>query len=51
MYGVLAVPRIAYAVRGATTRRRCTMKIHPYLNFDGKTEEAFRFYAQALAGR
>jgi PhnB protein len=26
------------------------MKIHPYLNFDGKAEEAFRFYAQALGG-
>lgn len=26
------------------------MKIHPYLNFNGKTEEAFRFYAQALGG-
>ena len=27
------------------------MRIHPYLNFDGKTEEAFRFYAQALGGK
>ncbi len=27
------------------------MKIHPYLNFDNKTEEAFRFYEQALGGR
>lgn len=26
------------------------MKIHPYLNFAGQTEEAFRFYAQALRG-
>lgn len=27
------------------------MKIHPYLNFDGRTEEAFRFYEQALGGK
>ena len=27
------------------------MRIHPYLNFDGKTEEAVRFYAQALGGK
>jgi len=26
------------------------MKIHPYLNFDNKTEEAFRFYEKALGG-
>jgi PhnB protein len=26
------------------------MKIHPYLNFDGRAEEAFRFYAKALGG-
>lgn len=26
------------------------MKIHPYLNFDGTTEAAFRFYQQALGG-
>ena len=26
------------------------MKIHPYLNFDGKTEEAFRFYEKVLGG-
>lgn len=26
------------------------MKIHPYLNFDGRTEEAFRFYQKALGG-
>jgi PhnB protein len=27
------------------------MKIHPYLNFDNKTEEAFRFYEKALGGK
>ncbi|MCL4849688.1 MAG: VOC family protein [Acidobacteria bacterium] len=27
------------------------MKIHPYLNFDTTTEEAFRFYEKALGGR
>ena len=27
------------------------MKIHPYLNFAGKTEEAFRFYEKALGGK
>jgi PhnB protein len=27
------------------------MKIHPYLNFDNKTEEAFRFYETALRGK
>lgn len=27
------------------------MKIHSYLNFDGKTEEAFRFYEKALGGK
>lgn len=27
------------------------MKINPYLNFDGKTEEAFRFYEKALGGK
>ena len=27
------------------------MKIHPYLNFDNKTEEAFRFYERALGGK
>ncbi len=27
------------------------MKIHPYLNFDKKTEEAFRFYEKALGGK
>lgn len=27
------------------------MKIHPYLNFGNKTEEAFRFYQQALGGK
>lgn len=26
------------------------MKIHPYLNFDGDTEAAMRFYAEALGG-
>ena len=26
------------------------MKLFPYLNFPGKTEEAMRFYAQALGG-
>lgn len=26
------------------------MKIHPYLNFDGRTEEAMRFYADVLRG-
>jgi PhnB protein len=26
------------------------MKIHPYLNFEGKTEDAFRFYEAALGG-
>jgi PhnB protein len=26
------------------------MKIHPYLNFPGKTEEAFRFYERVLGG-
>jgi PhnB protein len=29
---------------------RRDMKIHPYLNFDGKTEEAFNFYAKVLGG-
>ncbi|MCX4246475.1 VOC family protein [Paraliomyxa miuraensis] len=27
------------------------MKIHPYLNFAGNTEEAMRFYERALGGR
>lgn len=27
------------------------MKIHPYLNFEGKTEEAFRFYERVLGGK
>ena len=27
------------------------MKIHPYLNFDGKSEQAFRFYEKALGGK
>jgi PhnB protein len=27
------------------------MKIHPYLNFDSRTEEAFRFYEKALGGK
>jgi PhnB protein len=27
------------------------MKIHPYLNFANKTEEAFRFYEKALGGK
>lgn len=27
------------------------MKIHPYLNFEGKTEEAFRFYERILGGK
>jgi PhnB protein len=27
------------------------MKIHPYLNFEGKTEEAFRFYHKVLGGQ
>ncbi|MCK6502515.1 VOC family protein [Myxococcota bacterium] len=26
------------------------MKLHAYLNFDGTTEAAFRFYAEALGG-
>jgi PhnB protein len=26
------------------------MKLHTYLNFEGKTEEAFRFYEKALGG-
>ena len=26
------------------------MKVHAYLNFDGKAEEAFRFYADVLGG-
>jgi PhnB protein len=27
------------------------MQMHPYLTFDGRCEEAFRFYQQALGGR
>lgn len=27
------------------------MTIHPYLNFDGKTEEALRFYEKILGGK
>jgi PhnB protein len=27
------------------------VKIHAYLNFDGQTEEAFRFYAHILGGK
>jgi PhnB protein len=27
------------------------MKINPYLNFENKTEEAFRFYEKALGGK
>jgi PhnB protein len=27
------------------------MKIHSYLNFEGKTEEAFRFYERVLGGK
>ena len=26
------------------------MRIHPYLNFEGRAEEAFRFYAKVLGG-
>jgi PhnB protein len=27
------------------------MKIHPYLNFDGETEQAMRFYEKVLGGK
>ena len=27
------------------------MKIHAYLNFENKTEEAFRFYEKVLGGK
>lgn len=27
------------------------MQIHPYLNFENETEEAFRFYEKALGGK
>jgi PhnB protein len=27
-----------------------SLKIHPYLNFDGQTEEAMRFYERAIGG-
>ena len=27
------------------------MQIHPYLNFNGQCEEAFRFYEQCLGGK
>lgn len=27
-----------------------SLDLHPYLNFDGRTEEAMRFYAAALGG-
>jgi PhnB protein len=27
------------------------MRIHSYLNFDGKTEDAFRFYEKVLGGK
>jgi PhnB protein len=27
------------------------MQLNPYLNFDGRCEEAFKFYAQALGGK
>lgn len=27
------------------------MKVHPYLNFDGQTEEAFDFYQSAFGGQ
>jgi PhnB protein len=27
------------------------VKIHPYINFSNKTEEAFRFYEKALGGK
>jgi PhnB protein len=27
------------------------MRVHPYLNFNGKTEEAFRFYERVLGGK
>lgn len=27
------------------------MKIHPYVNFEGKAEEAFRFYEKVLGGK
>jgi len=27
------------------------MKIHPYLNFDGTSEKAFRFYEKVLGGK
>src|SRR5262245_66029423 len=27
------------------------MKIHPYLNFEGDTERAFRFYEKVLGGK
>ena len=26
------------------------MKVHPYLNFDGKAEEAFNFYKSVFGG-
>ena len=26
------------------------MKVHPYLNFDGKTEKAFMFYKSVFGG-
>jgi PhnB protein len=28
-----------------------TMTMNPYLNFDGKTEEAMKFYSEALGGK
>jgi PhnB protein len=34
-----------------TTEEDEDMKIHPYLNFDGMAEEAFRFYAKILGGK
>jgi PhnB protein len=27
------------------------MQLHPYLNFDGRCEEAFKFYEQCLGGK
>jgi PhnB protein len=33
------------------SKERFDMKIHPYLNFRGQSEEALRFYERALGGK
>src|ERR1700730_2043069 len=47
----------SWKIGSSTADERCeceketTMKINPYLNFNGNCSEAFQFYAKALGGK